>query len=93
MNLLAEEKNQKCEICGHGFRHIYSLKKHKRTVHLKEYPFPCSRCGKGFHTRALFKSHKCKPKIELQQSDQSPGELRDVQPSKGKIPAAAVFSN
>ena len=45
-------------------------------------------CGRGFHTRTLFRSHRCKPKPELTESKTSDGQLTDVKPSEGQMMTA-----
>ena len=36
-----------CEECGLGFRFLDALKRHKRSVHLKERDFECPHCPAG----------------------------------------------
>lgn len=47
-----------CDICNHKFTLMYSLKKHKETVHSNICKYECKICGRGFKVAALLKKHQ-----------------------------------
>ena len=47
-----------CDICGFVSKHAKDLKKHKATVHDKEFKFTCNFCGKKFHNRGNLNQHE-----------------------------------
>ena len=52
-----------CDECGLGFRLLDALKRHKRSVHLKERDFECPHCPPGsrkFFTKVLYFIELCK---------------------------------
>ncbi|XP_048485511.1 oocyte zinc finger protein XlCOF6-like [Plutella xylostella] len=51
------QPRQACPDCGRSFKHSYTLKKHRRVVHLKILPHNCSQCDKKFHDRCALKYH------------------------------------
>ena len=80
---LTDERNQQCDLCDRAFRNVYSLRKHKKTIHLKEYPLNCDKCGRGFHRKSALKSHKCEPRSESDIKIMHPPEVVEAAPTTG----------
>ena len=51
------QKQAMCVICGHHFRHFYSLKSHIRMKHNDESVYTCYLCHKQFSNFSHLKSH------------------------------------
>ncbi|XP_003791232.1 B-cell CLL/lymphoma 6 member B protein [Otolemur garnettii] len=56
LDLLAEDKPYKCQLCQSAFRYKGNLASH-RTVHTGEKPYHCSVCGARFNRPANLKTH------------------------------------
>ncbi|XP_053423563.1 B-cell CLL/lymphoma 6 member B protein isoform X2 [Nycticebus coucang] len=56
LDLLAEDKPYKCQLCRSAFRYKGNLASH-RTVHTGEKPYHCSVCGARFNRPANLKTH------------------------------------
>lgn len=47
-----------CSQCGHAFAQGADLRKHVRTVHLKERPYSCDLCEKKFGEKGNLRKHR-----------------------------------
>ncbi|KAF5278035.1 hypothetical protein FQA39_LY18415 [Lamprigera yunnana] len=52
-------KSLYCKICGHLFKHSYSVKRHMR-IHTKEAPYKCTECDYTCRRSEYLKAHKKK---------------------------------
>ena len=53
-----QKKQHLCSVCGKVLSSAQKLKRHERSVHLKEKPFPCSYCDKIFSQRENCSTHE-----------------------------------
>ena len=47
-----------CDICGHVSAYAKDLKKHKKSVHAKEFSFSCKFCSKKFSNKGNLNQHE-----------------------------------
>ena len=46
-----------CNECGKGFKLIYTMREHIKTIHKKQYPLNCDYCGQGFQRIKTLQRH------------------------------------
>ena len=47
-----------CDMCGKGYKTNYDLKDHVRSIHDKDRPFKCEKCGASYPHRGGLHYHK-----------------------------------
>lgn len=54
---LSKRKVHACDLCAKSFTTVYSLSMHKKSIHFGIYSHACTKCERGFNSRASLESH------------------------------------
>ena len=64
-----------CQYCNKLFVDVSAVHRHEKTIHLKQYPYHCQKCGHGMEKKSYLHRHVCKNVRQLQKKTVTKTEL------------------